>query len=97
MIEDSLLHAQSLEQAQLFHFVEEPLTSLGTAGVNENLFHNPLHKKKPLTFSALYEVKKPNMADKTKILKADWTILHRLVTAYEAGRQVNMQDIYCNK
>ena len=57
-------------------------------------FRDPISKTNPLTFATLYEIEKNKASsDKSKILKADRTILYRLVTAYEAGRQVNVQNV----
>ena len=38
-------------------------------------------------------VKEMHQRKKNKILTADRNVIYRLITAYEAGREVNMQDI----
>jgi hypothetical protein len=53
-----------------------------------------LFKNNPATFAILYEVKPPaTTSERKKILNADRSILYRLVTAYEAGRDVNLSAI----
>ena len=58
-------------------------------GTKEN-FRDLICKNNPPTFANLYEVKPPpTSSEKKKILNADRSILYRLVTAYEAGREVD--------
>ena len=47
-------------------------------------FRKPLPKNFPLTFASLYELGRT---------RGSVTKLYRLVTAYESGRQVNIQDV----
>ena len=56
--------------------------------------HDALKKTKPLTFSSLYEVAKENkVKDKAVTIKADRSILQRIITAYGAGRTVDLHSI----
>ena len=51
-------------------------------------------KNKFRTFSSLLEVKRTDLRTGTaKTVKADRNILQRLITACEAGRDVNLQDV----
>ena len=57
-------------------------------------FRDALPKNKPLTFASLYKVKqKDARSGKQKTAKADRKILQRLITAYEAGRSVDLSVI----
>ncbi len=92
-IGQSLLNARSLGQSQLEEFVKDTLVH-NPEKEPKTTFCDSLSKNKPLTFASLYEVTKGEAsAEKKKILTADRNVLHRLITAYEAGRKVNMQDI----
>ena len=84
-IQNSLLNAKKLGQVQLNTFVEQRLIK------KELKLHDPLQKNKAPTFSTLYEVEK--VKDKEHIIKADRSILQRLIAAYEAGRPVNLAGI----
>ena len=101
-IEQSFVQARFLVQTQLERFVERGLLSADReeeerereGGAEEN-FLDPIPKNNPPTFANLYEVKSAaNSAKKRKILHADRSILCRLVRAYEARREVNMQPIF---
>ena len=88
-IEHSLLNARSLGQSQLEDFIKDRLLQNP-----EQESKTTLPKNNPPTFASLYEVKKGEAStDKIKILTADRNILHRLITAYVAGREVNIQDV----
>jgi hypothetical protein len=94
-IKESLLNAYQLGQAQLEGFVKQCIL---TGDNNENVpvgnkFCDGINKNNAPTFGTLYEVVKQRKSDKEIILKADRSVLHRLVTAYEAGREVNMEEI----
>jgi hypothetical protein len=92
-IEQSLLNARSLGQSQLEEFVKVRLLQ-NAEQEPKTTFRDSLSKNKPLTFANLYEVMKGEAStEKKKILTVDRNVLHRLITAYEAGREVNMQDI----
>jgi hypothetical protein len=87
-IQDSLLNALEQGQSQLNKFVQECLVT------QTDKFYEPISKNNPPAFATLYEVKKEKATSgQNKILMADRIILHCLVTVYEAGREINMQDI----
>jgi len=102
-IEQSLVQACSLGQTQLERFVERRLLSadreeeeerVREEGAEEN-FLDSIPKNNPPTFANLYEVKSAaTSSEKRKILHGDQSILCRLVTAYEARREVNIQAIF---
>ena len=56
-------------------------------------FRDRLQKSNPLTFKSLYEVSNKNTTGRVTTLKADRTILQRLVTAFQAGRKVDLQHV----
>ena len=100
-IEKSLVEARSLGQNQLERFVELGLLSadreeeewVREEGAKEN-FVDPIPKNNPPASANLYEVKSvATSSEKRKILHVDRSILCRLVTAYEARHEVNMQAI----
>ena len=86
-IESDLLNASSDGQKQLNQFVEERLSSTGKK------FRDPLHKNKSMTFSSLFEPKKNLKAEKEKVIRADRLVLQRLISPYEAGRGINLDEI----
>ena len=100
-IEQSLVQACSLGQTQLERFVERRLLSaereeerVREEGAEEN-FLDPIPKNNQPTCANLYEVKSAaTSSEKGKILHGDRSILCRLVTAYEARREVNIQAIF---
>ncbi|KAL9960047.1 hypothetical protein ACROYT_G033445 [Oculina patagonica] len=53
---------------------------------------DPLPKNKAPTFSSLYEVQKKE-SEKSAAIKADRNILQRIITAYDAGRSVDLPRI----
>ena len=76
------LSAEELGQSKLDTFVEERL-------VNSTVkFRDRLQKSNPLTCKSLYEVSNKDTKGKVTTMKADRTILQRLVTAFQAGRKV---------
>ena len=86
-IQYSLLSAEELGQSKLDTFVEERL-------VNSTVkFRDRLQKSNPLTFKSLYEVSNRDAKGKVTTLKADRTILQRLVTAFQAGRKVDLHHV----
>ena len=99
-IEHSLVQARSLGQAQLERFVEQRLLSSEREeeheqeeNVEEN-FRDPIRKNTPPTFASLYDIKSaPASSEKRMILHADRNILCRLLTAYEARCEGNLQTI----
>ena len=58
-------------------------------------FRDPLHKNKPSTFASLYKPTKSLKTgkNKEKVIRADRLVLQRLLTAYEAGRSINLPEI----
>lgn len=90
-IEDDLLNAPQKGQDQLDAFVRERLMPSKERSVS---FRDKLTQNKYLTFSSLFEVKQSDTkTGKAKTVKADRNILQRLITAYEAGRTVNLDNI----
>ena len=88
--ERDLLNASSDGHKQLNQFVQERLLSSV-----EIKFRDPLHKNKPMTFASLYKPTKSLKTgkDKEKVIRADRLVLQRLLTAYEAGRSINLPEI----
>ena len=61
-------------------------------------FYVPIKRNSPATFKSLYELPmKSKEKGKDTILKADRTVLRNLITAYEAGRSVDMQMVMQNE
>ena len=89
-IERDLLNASCDGQKQLNQFVQKRLLSS-----DEVQFRDPLCKNKSLTFASLYEPTKSSKSvkEKEKIIRADRLVLQRLLTAYEAGRSINLPEI----
>lgn len=94
-IQDSLLKAQTLGQFKLDTFVKERMMALDKSHTQVKL-SDPLHKSNAKTFKSLYEVKMV-ISGKETILKADRNILQRLITAYQAGRNVDLNRILCHE
>ena len=90
-ITNALLHANELGQKQVEKFVEERLIKT-EEGSPSKPFSDPMIKNKALTFSNVYDVPKV-MDQKGKTLKADRSLLQRLVIAYEGGRKVDLEEI----
>jgi len=58
------------------------------------IFRDPLPKNKALPFSSLFDVGHTQSAFGKEIaIKADRKVLQRLISAYEAGRGVNLSDV----
>ena len=98
-IEQSLVQARFLGQTQLERFVERRLLSAEREEEEEREreeraeenFLDPISKNNPPTF----EVKSAaTSSEKREILYAGRSILCRLVTAYDARREVNVQAIF---
>ena len=93
-IQSSLIGVKEYGQKEVTKFVEERLTVN-----NGNLFpevgiHASLRKQNVATFAILYSFKKPGKdKDKNTILKVDRSVLHQMITVYEAGRQVDLRSI----
>ena len=90
-ITQSLLNAREKGQTRVEEFVNERLIPVEGDRFSKQ-FRDPLHKNKALTFSNLYDI--PRRSDqKGKTLKADRSVLQRLLIAYEAGRKVDLESI----
>ena len=87
-IERDLLNTCSDGQKQLNQFVEERLLSC-----TDKKFLDPLHTNQPMTFPSLFEPKKNSKAEKEKVIRADRLVLQRLISAYEARRGINLDEI----
>ena len=92
-IQESLLSADHLGQgqAQTKVFVEKHLCKPPDSDHHLNL-KAPIQKNKVNTIASLCEVVEPSK-DKQNIIKVDRNILQRLITAYRAGREVNLENI----
>jgi hypothetical protein len=89
-IQESLLNAAELGKEQVDKFERQASIRDGPAVS----FHSAVRRNNAPTFDTLYEVVKDSKdKDKTTVLKADRSILQRLVIAYEAGRQVDLQSV----
>ena len=93
-ITDNLLNAKQKGQEQLNTFVEEWLLPTDHRKLK---FRDPITKSKALTFSSLYDVPNRPHLGKEQVLKADRSILHRLIIAYEARRNVDLDQILCHE
>ena len=90
VIQTSLLHAETLGQTQINDFVEHRF--LATQGESQYTeLGSPLDKKVH-SFSSLYYIQKESKG-KQKNIKVDRNIQQRLITAYKAGRQVNLGNV----
>lgn len=93
-IQNSLLCAKELGQGEVNTFVQERMIVPGEGEKPDVPIHATLHRSNAKTFASLYEVVKDTKdKDKTTILKADRNVLQRLVTAYEAGRPVDLPSV----
>lgn len=90
-IQKSLLNAQGLGAEQMKVFINKRLCEPPQSEHHLNI-RAPIKKNKAKTFTSLYEVA-PVSKNKQKAVKADRTILQRLLTAYKAGRKVNLEQI----
>ena len=59
---------------------------------NNHKLRDPLPKNKALTFVSLYEAEKKE-TEKSATIKATRTILQHIITAYDAGRRVDLPRI----
>ena len=93
-IQNSLLCDRELRQEQLLTFVEERKIVREQRDKPDVSFHASLRKSNDKTFASLYEAIKNSKDKVTKIiLISDRNVLQRLVTAYEAGRLVDLPAI----
>ena len=91
VIQESLLSAEKLGQAQMTVFVNKRLCEPPESNQHLDL-KSPIQKNNAKTFASLYEVVKPSKS-KQNTIKVDRNILQRLLTAYKAGREVNLENI----
>lgn len=90
-IQASLICAENLGKEQLSTFIKDRLTK-PAEGLQRKSIKEPIQKNKPPTFSSLYVVDIP-INGKQTTMKVDRNILQRLITAYRAGRPVNLDII----
>ena len=90
-IQESLLAAESLGLSQMRTFVDKRLCQPPDSDMHLDL-KAPIQKNKAKTFASLYEVVKVSKG-KENTIKVDRNILQRLITAYRAGRDVNLENI----
>lgn len=90
-IQESLLGAEHLGQTQLKRFVDKRLCEPPDSDQHLNL-KSPIRKNKAKTFASLYEVVQLSK-NKQNTIKVDRQILQRLITAYRAGRKVDLDNI----
>ena len=89
-ITESLLSAKKNGQLLLKEFVEERLI-IHDDGHTKKKLCDKMMKNKPLTFIKLYEVQKPKIS--MTLIKADRSFMQRMIISYEAGRNVDLQNI----
>ena len=90
-IQESLLSAEHLGQAQMNVFVDKRLCEPPDSDHHLNL-KAPIQNNKAKTCSSLYEVVQSSNS-KQNIIKVDRNILQSLVTAHRAGREVSLENI----
>ena len=83
LIQESLLSAEHLGQAQMKAFVDKRLREAPESNQHLDL-KSPIQKNKAKIFCSLYEVVQPSNG-KQKLIKVDRKILQILMTAYRAG------------
>ena len=92
-ITEFLLNAKENGEKQLQQFVQERLVAVEDGGdtTGRKKFHDRMKRNRSATFAKLYEVRK---SDTQKVsLKADRSIFQRLIISYEAGRNVDLDEI----
>ena len=93
-IKESLINAQNLGQLVVDQFVQERMHIDISEEAPKMGLHQRLPRQNAPTFENLYKVTIDKRGkDQKCILKADRNVLQRLITAYEAGREVDMTDI----
>ncbi len=92
-IQDSLLDANRLGQNGVTpsRFIEERLTNNDASAKSPVSFHTPLKRNNPPTYAKLYSIPKDKW--KGQVVKVDCNLLQHLITAFEAGREVDMPSI----
>ena len=89
--QESMLSTEHLGQAQMKVFVDKRLCEAPYSDHHLNL-KAPIQTNKANTFASLYEVVQPSKGKKN-IIKVGRNSLQRLITAYRAGREVNLGSI----
>ncbi|KAK1879977.1 Aerobic magnesium-protoporphyrin IX monomethyl ester [oxidative] cyclase [Dissostichus eleginoides] len=90
-IQESLLGAEHLGQAQMKVFVDKRVCEPPDSDQHLGL-KSPIRKNKAKTFASLYEVVQLSK-NKQNTIKVDRQILQRLVTVYRAGRKVDLENV----
>ena len=91
-IEESLLGgAECLGKKQLNEFVEKRICLAPDNDQHDDL-KAPIRKSKAVIFASLYSVVQ-DVKGKQSTIKMDRNILQRLITAYRAGHEVNLDNI----
>ena len=89
-ITESLLNGNNNGQQLLKDFVEDRLI-ICDDGHAKKKCSDKMTRNKSKTFAKLYEIKKSGTS--STLIKADRSIMQRMVIAYEVGRDVHLQDI----
>ena len=99
-IQESLLGAKDMGQKQVKDIVQQRLTEPlqqqpnNEQGDTKVQFTDTMHKNNALTFDSLYQVAKGGKEkEKNTILRADRSVLQRLIVAYGAGREVDLHNV----
>lgn len=93
-IQDSLLRTKELGEEEINEFVRQRLVVVKSGDKPEVPFHAAMHRNNAATFGTLYAVVKCSKdKEKKTVLKADRSVLRRLITAYEAGRRVDLSSV----
>ncbi|KAK5890826.1 hypothetical protein CesoFtcFv8_014309 [Champsocephalus esox] len=90
-IQEFLLGAEHLGQAHMKVFVDKRLCEHPASDQHLGL-KSPIRKNKAKTFASLYEVVQLSK-NKQNTITVDRQILQRLVTAYRAGRKVDLENV----
>ena len=85
---ESLLNAKTHGLWQMTQFIQDRLQHDGEEHRN---FPETLKRNSPVTLTKLFEIKKTDTKKVT--MKADLSVLQRLIIAYAAGRTVNLEEI----
>ena len=94
-IEESLLGAECLGKKKLIEFVEKSISLAADNDLHVDL-KVPIRKNKAVTFASLYTVVQ-DVKGKRSTIKMNRNSLQRLITAYMAGREVNVDNILQHK
>ena len=90
-IQESLLSAERLGKEQFDEFVKKRICEPPESEQHISI-KAPIHKNKAATFASLYTIVE-DVKGKQNTIKVDRNILQRLITAYRAGREVNLNRI----